>query len=120
MKFCWATVTTDKLEESLQFYKEIVGLTTLRRFSPSDGAEIAFMTDGSGFELELLKNGGSKGMQKDGISLGFTVHSLADTLALVKSKGIAPFGGPVKVPGCAFFFVRDPNGVTLQFVENER
>ncbi len=32
MKFCWATINVKNMEESLNFYQEIVGLTVDRRF----------------------------------------------------------------------------------------
>lgn len=120
MNCCWCTITTEQLEESVAFYQEVIGLSVARRFSPAAGTEIAFLKDNNGFEIELLKNGKKANEEHDGISLGFQVGSLNDTLELVKSKGISFFGGPVKVPGCSFFFVKDPNGVSIQFVENDR
>ncbi|MGX8710766.1 MAG: VOC family protein [bacterium] len=119
MNCCWCTITTEKLDESVGFYREVVGLSVARRFSPDPGTEIAFLKDENGFEIELLQNGRPIGAEKEGISLGFEVKSLADTLAMVKSKKIAAFGGPTKVPGASFFFVKDPNGVSIQFVEND-
>jgi lactoylglutathione lyase len=119
MNCCWSTITTEKLDESVNFYTEILGLYVARRFSPFPGTKIAFLKDGNGFKIELLQNSGPAGAPKEGISLGFEVKSLADTLALVQSKQIPAFGGPTKVPGCSFFFVKDPNGVSIQFVEND-
>lgn len=119
MNCCWCTITADKLEESVAFYEEVIGLSVARRFSPSPDTEIAFLKDDRGFEVELLKNGRPTSDDLNGISLGFEVESLADTLALVKSKNISVFGGPTKVPGCTFFFVKDPNGVSIQLIEND-
>lgn len=120
MNCCWCTITTEKLNESVAFYTEVVGLSVERRFSPAPGMEIVFLKDGKGFEIELLQNGRSVGAEREGISLGFEVNSLEETLALVKAQNIAAFGGPTKVPGATFFFVKDPNGVSIQFVENHR
>lgn len=120
MNCCWCTITTEDLDKSVEFYEEMIGLSIARRFSPAPGTEIVFLKDGNGFEIELLKNCRPAGPAKEGISLGFEVKSLADMLALVKSKNIAVFGGPTKVPGCSFFFVKDPNGVSIQFVESDR
>lgn len=120
MNCCWCTITTEKLEESVKFYEEVVGLSVARRFSPAPGTEITFLKDGDGFEIELLQSCKHMNAEKDGVSLGFEVKSLADALALAKSKNISVFGGPTKVPGCSFFFVKDPNGVSIQFVENNR
>ena len=120
MNCCWCTITTENPDESVNFYKDVAGLSVLRRFSPAPGTEITFLRDGNGFRIELLKNGNPAGSGKEGISLGFEVDSLSATLAFVRSKGIPVAGGPVKVPGCSFFFIKDPNGVSIQFVENDR
>ena len=46
MKFCWSTLMVKNLEESLKFYKEIVGLNVSNRFNAGTGVEIAFLGDG--------------------------------------------------------------------------
>lgn len=120
MNCCWCTITTDKLEESVAFYEEVVGLCVARRFSPSPDTEIAFLKDDRGFEIELLKNGKSASGELNGISLGFEVESLKATQSLLDSKNISVFGGPTKVPSRSFFFAKDPNGVSIQFIENEQ
>lgn len=118
MNCCWCTITTEKLEESVKFYQEVVGLAVARRFSPAPGTEIVFLEDKNHFKIELMRDGKGAGTVKEGISLGFEVESLADTLKLVQSHHIPVAGGPVKVPACTFFFVKDPNDVSIQFVEN--
>lgn len=53
------------------------------------------------------------------ISLGFEVNSVDQMMELVKSKGIAMHSGPFQPnPHVKFFFVLDPNGLKIQFVEN--
>jgi lactoylglutathione lyase len=55
----------------------------------------------------------------DDISWGFEVPSLDKVLELVKEKGINVESGPMSPnPHVKFFFVRDPNGMKIQFVEN--
>lgn len=121
MNCCWCTITTAQLEESIRFYTELVGLSVARRFSPAPGMEIAFLKDANGFEVELLGRGaaGQADSPKEGISLGFEVDSLEEAFAAAKRFGAGPFGS-ARVPGCSFFFVKDPNGVSVQFVQNER
>lgn len=119
MNCCWCTITTDQLEESVAFYEEVIGLSVARRFSPSPDTEIAFLKDDRGFEVELLKNGRPTSDDLNGISLGFEVKSLADTLALVKSKNIPVFGGPTKVPGLHLLFCQRPEW-SLHPVDRER
>ncbi|NLC76395.1 MAG: VOC family protein [Clostridia bacterium] len=118
MSFCWATVYVRDLEESLRFYQDIVGLTVDRRFPAGPGMEIVFLGDGE-TKLELIANQEIKEVSiGPHISLGFKVDSLDEQLAFVKDKGIPIQSGPFQPnPNTRFFFIRDPNGLTIQFVE---
>lgn len=119
MKFCWCTLMVKNLEESLKFYQEVVGLTVDRRFNAGPGTEIAFVGDGE-TKVELICSEANKeiGFGQD-ISLGFEVKSVDETMALVQSKGIAVQSGPIQPnPHVRFFYVLDPNGLKIQFVEN--
>lgn len=119
MKFCWCTLMVKNMEESLKFYKEIVGLEVDRRFNAGPGGEIAFLGDGE-TKVELICNEASKEVSygKD-ISLGFEVKSVDETMNFVKGKGIDIHSGPFQPnPHVKFFYVLDPNGLKIQFVEN--
>jgi len=107
------------MEESLKFYQEIVGLKLERRFEAGPGVEIAFLGDGE-TKIELICNEENKNVNLgEDISLGFEVDSVDDMMALVKEKGIAVHSGPFQPnPHIKFFFVLDPNGLRIQFVEN--
>lgn len=119
MKFLWCTIQVKDMEESLGFYQEVTGLTLERRFSagPSD---IAFLGDGE-TKVELIHDGSEKWKsQKAGISIGFEVQSVDEMVAFVKERGIEIQSGPFQPnPHVKFFYVLDPNGVSIQFVENK-
>src|SRR5659263_377620 len=119
MKFCWSTLMVKNLEESLKFYQEIVGLEVNRRFKAGPGVEIAFLGDGE-TKIELIGNGSGEEVNvgKD-ISWGFEVDSLDKTLSLIKEKGFEIQSGPFQPnPHIKFFYMLDPNGFKIQFVEN--
>lgn len=119
MKFCWTTIMVNNMEESLEFYQEIVGLKIDRRFPAGPGSEIVFLGDGE-TKVELISNEANKNVSigKD-ISLGFEVKSVDEKIEFVKSKGITVNGGPFQPnPHVKFFYVQDPNGLKIQFVEN--
>lgn len=107
------------LEESLKFYNEIVGLNVSRRFYAGPGVEIAFLGDGE-TKVELICNQTVKEVSfGHAISLGFVVDSVDEMMAFVKEKGIAIHSGPFQPnPHTKFFYVLDPNGLKIQFVEN--
>ncbi len=57
-------------------------------------------------------------MGKD-ISLGFAVDSVDEMMAFVKEKGIAIHSCPFEPsPHVKFFYVLDPNGLKIQFLES--
>lgn len=107
------------LNESLNFYNEIVGLKVNRRFNAGPGVEIAFLGDGE-TKIELICNKSSKEVSYgDSISLGFEVSSVDEMMSFVKEKGISIQSGPFQ-PNLhtKFFYVLDPNGLKIQFVQN--
>ena len=119
MSFCWSTIEVNDLEESLEFYQEIVGLKLNRRFEAGPESEIAFLGAGE-TEIELIDHEESDEVDiGQDISLGFEVDSLDEKLEFIKEKGIPIHSGPVQPnPNIKFFFIQDPNGLKIQFVEN--
>jgi len=119
MKYLWTTLHVTDLERSLKFYQEVVGLPFQTRFSPP-GSEIVFLGDGE-TKIELIRDIkipvvdlGAHG------SLGFAVANLEEALAHVKAHGVAVTAGPIQAgPRTRFFFVKDPDGMTIQFVEEK-
>lgn len=119
MKFCWCTIAVKNMEESLRFYQEIVGLTLDRRFGAGPGRGIAFLGNGE-TKIELIWDEAVKEIRHSlDISLGFEVESADDKMAELKNQGIKIHSGPFQPnPHIQFFFVLDPNGVSIQFAEN--
>ncbi len=116
MSFCWCTVHVKDIDASIKFYEEIVGLKVAQRFG-AGAMEIAFLGSGE-TKLELIGGGGGEVYQGQGISIGFTVDDLDAQLKFVKEKGIAIYREPMSPnPKTRFFFVQDPDGLSVQFVE---
>lgn len=120
MKFAHVTIYVNDLGESLEFYQEIVGLSIARRFTAGPDMEIVFLGDGETLvELIYDKNNEGSSYGRD-ISLGFEVESMEDMMKFVKEKGILIESGPFKPnPNTQFFFVLDPNGLRIQFIEQK-
>ncbi len=119
MKFLWCTIHVKDLEESIRFYEDVAGIKIENRFPIVQG-EIAFLGQGE-TKVELVSDGSDKWKSsKEGISLGFETKSLDGKMAEMKEKGIEIIAGPFyPMPGSGFFFVKDPNGVTIQFAEHK-
>ncbi len=119
MKFCWATLHVKDFEESLEFYQNIIGLEVERRFEVEPDREIAFLGDGeTKVELVFEDNQEEIKIGKD-ISLGFEIDSVDEMMTYLKDKGISIHSGPFQPnPNIRFFYILDPNGLKIQFVEN--
>jgi lactoylglutathione lyase len=109
----------EDMEASLKFYRDIVGLKENRRFNAGPGVQIAFLGDGE-TEIELMTPAQPRKVNLGtDISLGFEVASVDEMMAGLKEKGVAVHSGPFSPnPHITFFYVLDPNGLRIQFVEN--
>ena len=119
LKFCWCTVTVNNMEESLQFYREIVGLSLIKQFNGGPDVEISFLGEGE-TQIELICNANHKPEGKaSGVTLGFVVDSVDRKIDFINEMGLQVESGPYQPnPHVKFFYIRDPNGVGIQFVEN--
>ena len=119
MKFCWSTINVIDMDESLDFYQEIIGLELNRKFTAQSGMQIAFLGNGE-TKVELISNAKNEEIEigKD-ISIGFEVDSVDEMITFIKEKGLSVFEGPYQPnPYTKFFYILDPNGLRIQFVEN--
>lgn len=119
MKFCWVTFKVMDLDKSIAFYENIVGLKLESRRPAGPTAELAFLGVGEtkvelicDSALETVDNG------KD-ISIGFFVDSIAEKMDFLKKNSIPLHSGPFEpAPGVKFFYILDPDGLKIQFVEH--
>ena len=119
MKFLWTTLMVNDMDASLRFYQEIVGLPVNRRFTASDGSQYAFLGKGE-TQLELIKSvSGTIPSYGTEISIGFEEHYLSEKIRFVRDRGLAVDGPYSPNPSISFFFIKDPNGIRVQFVEQK-
>lgn len=119
MKFCWCTLSVKDMDEAVKFYRDIVGLPVGRRFEAGAGMEICFLGEGE-TKVELVCGPGHGVPGKgEGVSLGFEVKSVDETIKFIKGKGLEVASGPFQPnPHIKFFYVKDADGYKVQFVEN--
>jgi lactoylglutathione lyase len=122
MKFLWTAIYVKNLDESIAFYCDLAGLNVMRRFPAGPTTEIAMMGNGIDGEtlIELLAD---SSMNPAGfsefISIGFAVDSIEAMLNALKGKNIPVHSGPVETPRSKFFYIKDPNGVIIQFFQQK-
>jgi lactoylglutathione lyase len=107
------------MERSIKFYEEIVGLKTNKRYPAGPGREIAFLGEGS-TKVELIcDKSHTPAENHEDISLGFEVQSVDEMAEFIKKKEIKIHREIYQPnPNIKFFFIKDPNGLDIQFVEN--
>jgi len=108
------TLRVKNMEESLEFYETITELKISRRFSAGP-AELAFLTNGEGeTEIELLCMPEGQTFEGKGMFICFETDKLDEMHKLAEDKDLKP--SPIQLPddGSRYFYVYDPNGVSIQ------
>lgn len=118
MRLAHVTIMVKNMDESLDFYQNIVGLPIVNRFQAGPDQEIVFLGEGETL-VELIYN---RNIQKSNIgqdiSIGFGVKNLDESLGFIKEKKMELHSGPFQPNETTrFFFVEDPNGLKIQFIE---
>jgi len=124
MKFLHTSITVRRMDESLRFYTEVLGLVADgRRAIPENHAEIAFVRDPeSGARVELTHWDGKEtfevGEQLD--HLAFEVRDLDAFLARARQAGVRVAREPYRLSGGSgrIAFVLDPNDVWIELIEH--
>lgn len=108
------------MDESLAFYQKIISLPLIRRVKSSEETELAFLGSDE-TKVELIHHQGEEvGECSKHISLGFAVQSLDEKMTFIKEQGLDIYAGPFSPnPSVRFFYILDPNGVKIQFVEQK-
>lgn len=117
MEFKWITLQVKDMQASLCFYQKIVGLPISAHIE-APGMEIYFLGEGQ-TKVELIYNEANKEVtMAKGISLGFAVEDLDRMISFVEKEGLKIHSGPFfPNPSTGFFYVLDPDGLAVQFVE---
>lgn len=119
MKLSWSTLNVKNMDESVAFYRDIVGLTLQHRMQAGPHMELAFLGDGE-TKIELIdrKDQTQVSVGPD-ISWGFEVESIDDMMEFLKTRSVKILSGPIQPsPHMRFFFAADPNGLRIQFYED--
>lgn len=107
-------IRVKNLEESISFYETMTELTVARRFKAEPG-EVAFLTNGEGeTEIELIYMPEGATFQGQGMFICFESDKIDEMHGLALDRGLNP--SPIQEPGdeTRYFYVYDPNGVSIQ------
>ena len=119
MRIGHVTINSGKLEESIKFYQDIAGLEIIRDMRGKGPPNIVFLADEKGGTcIELIGNE-DEAYSGEGISIGFEVEDAEGYHEALWNKGMETTPLVEPIPGTAFFFVKDPNGVNIQFISQK-
>lgn len=119
MKFCHVTLRVQDLDASIRFYTDVVGLPIDKRYQAGPDTEIVFLGSGeTKVELICYKNQPAATVGS-GISIGFEVANVPEKFNSLKGTD-TPVVSEIILPNphVRFFYVTDPDGLRVQFLEN--
>ena len=124
-------ISVSDMERSLKWYKDVLGFDQLLKddYVPPLGARICFIRGCGGFEIELFQYDTPKAIPSDRLvpntdlqTIG-TKHAAFETddMPALKAHFVAcgvDIAHEVTMDGEAVMFVRDPDGVLLEFIQH--
>jgi lactoylglutathione lyase len=109
------------LDQTIQFYTNVLGLEVLERKTSPRGSQLAFLKVPNSDELIELTSfppSGPVKVQEDLVHLAFQVESLDETITSLNAKGIKITDGPTQTSsGSRFIFIDAPDGYEIELIE---
>lgn len=117
MKFQWTTIQVTNLDNSLKFYKDLLGMK-IARVIEGGNHQIVMLGEDDDAKIELIPiSTASRENLGNGVSIGIAFKQLDDLVEKIKSKNIPVVGPIAPMPDIRFFFVNDPDGYTIQLLD---
>jgi lactoylglutathione lyase len=112
----YATMIVRDMEESVRFYREVMGFEAAGRYDPMPGTAITLMKGKGDAMVELICDAKfPKGLY----SVGMEVRDLDATLAELELRGAKITMGPAPTLVGRMAFIEDPNGVKIALIQHD-
>jgi lactoylglutathione lyase len=109
------------LDQTINFYTNVLGLEVLERKTSPRGSQLAFLRVPNSEELIELTSfppSGPVKVQEDLVHLAFQVQSLDETVASLNAMGVKVTDGPTQTSsGSRFIFIDAPDGYEVELIE---
>ena len=109
------------MEETIAFYRDVLGLEVLDRKTSPRGSHRAFLAVPNSDELIELCSfppSGPVRVQEDLVHLAFEVENLDETIRALTAKQIKITDGPTRSSsGSRFIFIDAPDGYEIELIE---
>lgn len=105
------------MDKSIAFYTKIAGFQVLER-TPAAPGEIAYLQDPEGGSMiEFICMPGPGTFEGSGLFLCFGTSDLESVHAIAVAEGAYPSDIRQPEPNARYFYVYDPDGLSVQFRE---
>ena len=118
MKIAHITIFTKCMEESVEFYEKMAGLKIQRDMRGTDHPIVFLAAEEGEACIELVESPDAPD-EGAGILVGFLTDDAERERKIKEEAGLCP--GPMIMPNphAKFFTVKDPNGVEIQFLQED-
>ena len=120
-KFLHTRMRVSDMDQTINFYTNVLGLEILERKVSPRGSHLAFLKVPNSeelIELTCFPPSGPVKVQEDLVHLAFQVDNLDDTIASLNAKGVKITDGPTQTSsGSRFIFIDAPDGYEIELIE---
>jgi lactoylglutathione lyase len=113
----YSTMIVRDMDESVQFYSDVLGFKVDSQYNPQPGVRITLMKGKGDIFIELIEN---KEYETGLYSMGMDVKNLNETLLELKSRGVKITMEPVPILVGNLAFAEDPNGVRIALIQHNK
>jgi lactoylglutathione lyase len=115
MKIKYATMIVKDMDESIKFYREVMGFEIDSQYDLGSAGEITLLKGEGETMVEIIKNP----VDELGLfSIGMDVEDLDATIEELKSKGAKVTMEPIQITVGRLAFIEDPNGVRIALIQH--
>lgn len=115
MKVKYATMIVNDMDESIKFYREVMGFEIDSMYDLGPAGTITLLKGEGETMIELIKNTENEtGL----FSIGMDVEDINTTIKELKSKGAKITMEPIPITVGTLAFLEDPNGVRIALIQH--
>ena len=120
-KYLHTRFRVSDMKESIQFYRDILGMKVLEQKTSPRGSKLVFLRlpdSESDLELCSFPDSGSVTVPEDLVHLAFEVENLDDCISQLEQAKIPITEGPIESSnGTRFIFTEDPDKYEIELIQ---